>query len=261
VGKVCIVIEDSRAVARFICDSLHKKGYSVISVDSMEMALKDLKNNFADAMFLDLVLPGLSGGDAIRTARTTWPKAGIVAMTAGDSSKSAEAWLSEACSAGADLLLRKPFTEAQLFETAEDATAIAMGAGKAGHVLVVDDSRVVLSIARKALVEAGFRVTARNSMEDALATLPTAKIDCLLTDIFMPGMGGIEGIAMVRRQWPHMNVVAMSGGLNEKMAKDKALAAALKLGAEQTLAKPFRAEELVLAVTTAMNANTDRLML
>jgi CheY-like chemotaxis protein len=253
VAKVCIVVEDSRAVAQFICGSLHKRGYSVLSVNSMEMALKDLKSNFADALFLDLVLPGLSGADAIRAARTAWPKTGIVAMTAGDSSKTADAWLSEACAAGADLLLRKPFTEAQLVESADDAAAIANGGGKMGHVLVVDDSRVVLSIARKALVEAGYRVTARSSMEDALATLPTGKVDCLLTDIFMPGMGGIEGIAEVRRLWPDLSVVAMSGGLNEKMAKDKALSAALKLGAAHTLAKPFNAEDLVLTVATAIN--------
>jgi diguanylate cyclase (GGDEF)-like protein len=67
-----------------------------------------------------------------------------------------------------------------------------------GRVLVVDDDDTVRLLAAAALGDAGYGVmTARNAAE-ALAVLATDSVDCLVTDVQMPGMDGFELCARVR---------------------------------------------------------------
>jgi CheY-like chemotaxis protein len=121
-------------------------------------------------------------------------------------------------------------------------------------VLVVDDSRVVLSIAKRALQNNGFKVSTRSSMEEAIEGVAALNVDCVVTDIFMPGMGGIEGVMMLRKLHPGLALVAMSGGLDGQMEANASLTAASKIGAGATLQKPFSDQKLVDAVQAAIAA-------
>ena len=68
----------------------------------------------------------------------------------------------------------------------------------------------------------------------------------LITDIFMPGTEGIETIAKFKAAWPGVRVIAMSGG--GERAKRDYLAAAVHIGADATMQKPFSLETLVAAL-------------
>jgi chemotaxis protein histidine kinase CheA/ActR/RegA family two-component response regulator len=60
------------------------------------------------------------------------------------------------------------------------------------RVLLVDDSRVTREMMRRLLEDAGFAVTGVGSAEDALLALDTGSVDCLVTDIEMPGVDGLD---------------------------------------------------------------------
>jgi len=60
------------------------------------------------------------------------------------------------------------------------------------RVLLVDDSRVTREMIRRLLEDAGFSVRAAPSAEEALELLAGESFDCLVTDIEMPGMTGLD---------------------------------------------------------------------
>jgi DNA-binding response OmpR family regulator len=255
--KKCLVVEDCKLVTKIVCEALAPQNYIIMSADRLETAVESFGNDSFGSVVLDLFLPGASGPDAVRKARRTWVKSGLIAMSGGDASKKAEEPLHEAVAAGADFMLRKPFNAADL--VAMVALADQVGAGGLAHVMVIDDSRTVLQFSRSVLAKLGYRVSAHQDIESALVALDAEPVDCVVTDIFMPGIGGIEGMAIIRAKFPDMAIVAMSGGLSERMASDKALSAALKIGAAVTLAKPFKPVELTDAVAQAIAAGASAL--
>jgi DNA-binding response OmpR family regulator len=245
VGK-CLIIEDSRLVTKLICDHLTSQNYTVLCSDRLETAQSAFGRDVLSAIVLDLNLPGLSGMRAVKAARAQWPAPGLVAMTGGGNGTDATESLRLAIIAGADLSIAKPFSESKLLEVV--GSAARLGGGLAGHVMVIDDSRTVRQFAVAALTKGGYRVSACATMDEALDVLAETAPDCVVTDIFMPGIGGIEGMALLRTKRPDLPIMAMSGGLAERMQSDKALAAASKVGAQATLAKPFGPDDLLAAV-------------
>jgi CheY-like chemotaxis protein len=110
--------------------------------------------------------------------------------------------------------------------------------GKAS-ILVVDDDPTLRSLLVETLDAVGYRVSAASDGVEALAELrrrePTA-IDLLLTDIKMPNMDGFALLKKIRRSYPDLPVLFITGVIS-----DEAMSAASPDG---FLAKPFRIARL-----------------
>ena len=74
------------------------------------------------------------------------------------------------------------------------------------HVLLVDDSRVTREMMRRLLEDAGFQVTGVGSADDAIVALGRAAVDCLVTDIEMPGVDGLELTRRLRMETEHADL-------------------------------------------------------
>jgi CheY-like chemotaxis protein len=118
------------------------------------------------------------------------------------------------------------------------------------RILVVDDEELVRGSIAGVLRRAGHAVTTAEDGEDALGKFQPNRFDLVITDIVMPRMEGIETMRALRRLEPAIRVIAMSGG----DAGDDGfyLKAALALGADATLQKPFRVAELQQLVAEAL---------
>jgi DNA-binding response OmpR family regulator len=111
------------------------------------------------------------------------------------------------------------------------------------RVLIIEDNADLRDYLRLALESQDYEVlTARNGQE-ALGYLNGHPVDVVLTDLFMPEMDGIETIARLRKQFPDIRVVAMSG----RPGVDY-LSVARELGVACTLRKPFEIDELLAAL-------------
>jgi len=128
----------------------------------------------------------------------------------------------------------------------------------AGPVLVIDDSRTMRALAILALERAGRPAIGADAVEAALGLIERYRFEAVLTDLFMAGMGGIAGIQLLRARAPQLAVIAMSGGLDARMAKNDALTAAVKIGADHALSKPFQPEDLVAAIEAGILAARGR---
>jgi two-component system cell cycle sensor histidine kinase/response regulator CckA len=78
-------------------------------------------------------------------------------------------------------------------------------------VLLVEDDDAVRALVRRVLETDGYRVLASDSPHAALATLDTAHVDVLITDVVMPGMGGRDLAEAVRARLPNVKILFMSG--------------------------------------------------
>lgn len=117
------------------------------------------------------------------------------------------------------------------------------------RVLVVDDAPHTLEILQRNLVEEGFETFVAPSVPDAIGVLEMRHVDLVITDIKMPGPSGIDLTRFVRQNCRATAVMVITGYPSVEGAVQ-----AVKLGAEEYLAKPFTADELTAAVRRALGA-------
>ena len=122
------------------------------------------------------------------------------------------------------------------------------------RILIVDDDTSILELSVRALRRSQFDIVMADRMEEALAGFGTDAYDLVITDIFMPGLGGIEGIRRMRETWPEVKILAISAGFAE-MSSASALDAARKIGADSVLPKPFGPAELRDAVAEVLGVD------
>jgi CheY-like chemotaxis protein len=79
------------------------------------------------------------------------------------------------------------------------------------RLLIVDDEPAIRTSMSLALKEIGYEVRAAEDGFSALAEFRKEIPDVLVSDLSMPGMSGFELLSVVRRRFPMMNTVAMSG--------------------------------------------------
>ena len=96
------------------------------------------------------------------------------------------------------------------------------------------------------MATAGYQVLEAADGRGCLELLRTTPVDLLILDIYMPEVDGIGVIAQARRDFPHVRILAISGG--GAVAREQTLDIALRLGATRTLTKPFEREELMAVV-------------
>jgi two-component system, NtrC family, response regulator HydG len=114
-------------------------------------------------------------------------------------------------------------------------------------VLVVDDKEMLRDSVAVTLQRPGFTVLTAPSGEAALKLVASRRPDCVVTDLKMPGMTGLELIEQIAGIDEDLPIVLMTAfGTVETAVR------ALKLGAYDYITKPFEGDELVIAVKRAI---------
>jgi two-component system cell cycle sensor histidine kinase/response regulator CckA len=120
-----------------------------------------------------------------------------------------------------------------------------------GTALVVDDERGIVRVVSRMLGRIGFEVLPAVGGEAALALIEghAGRIELLVSDLTMPEVDGVAVATALWRANPATAVVFMSG-----YTEDERAASVIASGRAGFLKKPFTAEELRDAVTTALDA-------
>jgi two-component system chemotaxis response regulator CheY len=113
------------------------------------------------------------------------------------------------------------------------------------RIMIVDDSETVRQVLQLTLENAGFEVVEAEDGVDALAKLPDAQIDMLITDLNMPNMDGLELIKKVRETGAHRFTPIVM--LTTESSEQKKLAGR-EAGASGWIVKPFKPEQLLKVV-------------
>lgn len=116
-----------------------------------------------------------------------------------------------------------------------------------GTILLVEDEEAIASFVKTALEREGFTVRVCGTGEDALSLAEAAPPDLVLVDIYLPGMDGLEVCQALRARPDYIPIIMVT-------AKDQDLdrIVGLELGADDYVAKPFNARELIARVRAVL---------
>ncbi len=118
-------------------------------------------------------------------------------------------------------------------------------------ILVLDDELSILLMIKKMLEKAGHEVNLALNGKEGLELFERSRPDMLITDIIMPEKEGLETIFELRRKYPKLKIIAISGG--GRISPDGYLPGAKLLGADMTFQKPLDQKEFLLAVSQLLN--------
>ncbi len=114
------------------------------------------------------------------------------------------------------------------------------------RVLVVDDEESLRLVLKTLLRRNGYEVETAETGEDALMLVDSFGPDVVLTDVRMPKMGGLDLLATLKAKGNEATVIVMSAYGNMDLAIE-----AMKAGAYDYVQKPFKPDEVVLALKKA----------
>ena len=114
------------------------------------------------------------------------------------------------------------------------------------NVLFIDDEHAFLEVLLKRLNKRGIKTISANSGESGLSVLDLNQVDVVVLDVCMPGMGGLMTLKKIKKNWPLIEVVLLTGHACVESARQ-----GMDEGAFDYLMKPVEIEELVYKLEDA----------
>jgi DNA-binding NtrC family response regulator len=115
-------------------------------------------------------------------------------------------------------------------------------------ILVVDDDPLVVDFLREYLDHGNYRIATAPSGEDAISALSQTFCDIALVDLKMPGLDGLQTIEKITEIDPDIVTILMTG-----FPTIDSSVKAIRLGASDYILKPFKLDEIDLAIKNAIH--------
>ena len=122
------------------------------------------------------------------------------------------------------------------------------------HILLIDDNPTTLEITVEGLQEEGYSIDVASSGEEGIAKAKKKFYDIAITDIVMPGIGGMEVLAHFTKHHPDTIVIVLTGYGTIETAVE-----AMKYGAFDYLTKPAKLDEILLVLQRAQELKALRM--
>lgn len=270
-GTHILLADENQASLDILQESLKSLSFRVSRAASGEDAL-DLLDQSQDIpvelILINRKMPGLDGIETskrIRKKTILNPQPKIIMLTSH--SESEEEVMSKAQEAELDGILAKPVTPSSLLDSIMGVFGIgtnkikpsALKSGsqpqiaeaiQGSDILLVEDNEINQEVALEILAQAGFLVTAVNNGQEAVDTLAAGSYDCVLMDLQMPVMDGLEATKIIRSNPRHkaLPIIAMTANA---MPEDKERC--LEAGMNDHVAKPIEIKRLIAALNRWIN--------
>ena len=231
-----LTVEDSPTQALKLRQVLEQEGWEVIGAATAVEAMEEINRRPPDLILMDYYLPDVRGDELCRRIRMNIDTRGIlILMLTTEQTQQAELrglesgaddFISK--SADPDLLLlrirallHKADRRASIFGPTESYFRTA-------RLLTIDDSPTYLEYLNGELAQEGYRIETADSGEDGLRRIAHGAFDCVLVDLVMPGLDGIEVCRRINQLRPAVDnpiAVLMLTGREDKHDLTRALAA------------------------------------
>jgi two-component system NtrC family sensor kinase len=236
-----LLIDDSTTFREALKEVLGGAGYRVLVAGTGEEGLRIAADQHPSAVIVDDQLPGIDGATVIRHIRLDAALRRLPCLLlTGSADDGAEVRILDA---GADAYVRKEedvaIILARLNATLRTAGTQSPGLSTASlrgpkKILAVDDSETYLQELAGALCADGYELVLARSGEEALDLLAVQLVDCLLLDLMMPGIGGLETCRRVKSVSAMRDIpIVMLTALEDRVAMIEGLSA----GADDYVAK------------------------
>jgi FixJ family two-component response regulator len=242
--KLISVVDDDESIRRATTFLIESFGFRAVAFESAESFLNSVQLQDTSCLLVDVQMPGMNGLELQSELAAAGYGIPIVFITAYDNKDTR--W--QAMQAGAVAFLGKPFNDEDLLQAVRLALRGEFGATK-NLISVIDDDESIRRTTTLLIESFGFRAAAFASAESFLKSGQVHETTCLILDVRMPGMNGLElqsELAAAGHDIPIIFITAY----DDKGSRGRAMLA----GAVAFLDKPFNDEQLLQTVRSALIA-------
>jgi len=238
---VISIIDDDEAIRRTAKRLIQSFGFQAAVFESAEGYLGSSEMRETACLVIDMKMPGMDGLELQKRLAAEGLGAPIIFITAYDN----EEIRGRAMQAGAIAFLAKPFSDAELLEAIR--SALEGGAAAPKVIAVVDDDESIRRTMALLIESFGFRAVVFESAEDFLKGGYLSRVSCLLADLQMPGMDGLQLQSQLAASGINIPIIFITAYDSQESRRR-----AMQAGAVAFLGKPFSDKQLLEAVRSAL---------
>ena len=240
-SKLVAIVEDDESLRNALQDLIESYGLSALGFDLAEEFLKSYARHNAACLIADVRLPGMSGLELQAKLNADRCRLPVIFITAHGNAE----MRMRAMRDGAMAFFDKPFDDAALLSAVDGA--IEGEAKDSTLIAVVDDSESLQEALRHLIESDGLSALCFGSAEEFLESDSRHHAACVIVDIQMPGMSGLELQARLKTEHCRLPIIFITACRDAEIR-----AVALRQGAIELLTKPFDTEVLLQVVHAAL---------
>jgi DNA-binding response OmpR family regulator len=198
-----LVVDDSLTIRMDLRSTLSAAGFLVTACETKALAEKVLETRAFSLIVLDVLLPDGDGIDMLKQIRANPQFARMPVILLSTETEVKDRILG--MTVGADEYIGKPYDTGylvqrvrELMNRSSDVVSVGPDSDQPGKLLAVDDSPTYLDALARVLREDGHDIILARSGEEALDLLLFERVDCVIIDLLMPGIGGMEAARRIR---------------------------------------------------------------
>ena len=235
------VIDDDESIRRSTTFLIESLGFRAAAFESAESFLKSAQLRDTSCLLVDVQMPGMNGLQLQRELAIAGRAIPIIFITAYDNKDARQ----QAMQAGAVAFLSKPFNDEDLLQAVR--LALQEDSEKTNNLIsVIDDDESVRRTTTLLVESFGFRATAFASAEKFLKSGQLHDTSCLILDVRMPDMNGLELQSELAAGGHDIPIIFITA-YHDKASRGQAMQA----GAVAILDKPFTDKQLLKTVRSA----------
>jgi len=236
------IVDDDASVLRTSTLLIESFGFRAAGFESAELFLRSGELHETSCLIVDVRMPGMSGLQLQSKLAALDCKIPIIFITAYDDKASRM----RALEAGAVAFLGKPFSDEILLQTIRSALRGQLGVRK-NLISLVDDDESIRRTTTLLIESFGFHAAAFESAESFLKSGQLHETSCLIIDLQMPGMNGLQLQSQLAAAGYKVPVVFITA-----YDKEESRQQALQAGAVAFLSKPFNDGLLLQTIRAAL---------
>jgi FixJ family two-component response regulator len=236
------VVEDDASVLRTTMLLIESFGFRAAGFESAALFLKSGQLDETSCLIVDVRMPGMSGLQLQSHLAALGCEIPIIFITAYDDTASRQ----RALHAGAVAFLGKPFTDEILLQTIRSALRGQLEVRK-NLIAVVDDDESIRRTTTLLIESFGLQAKAFESAEAFLKSGQLRETSCLIADVSMPGMNGLQLQSHLAALGCKIPIIFITAHDNKESRQQ-----AMQAGAVAFLGKPFNDELLFRTIRAAL---------
>ena len=238
--SIISVVDDDESTRKSTTLLIESLGFQAAGFESADSLLKSSQLQETSCLIIDVRMPDMNGLQLQSHLAATGYEIPIIFITAYDDKESRR----RAMQAGAVAFLAKPFTADLLLQTVHSALPVHSGARRK-LISLVDDDQSIRRTTTLLIQSFGFQAAAFESAESLLKSSQLQETSCLIVDVQMPGMNGLQLQRQLAASGYNIPIIFITAYDNKESRQQ-----AMQAGAVAFLSKPFN-DELLLETIRA----------
>jgi len=236
------VVDDDESTRKSTTLLIESLGFQAAGFESAESLLKSNQLHDTSCLIIDVRMPGMNGLHLQNHLAAAGYKIPIIFITAYEDRESRQ----RAMQAGAIAFVAKPFTDELLLRAIRSALPVQSKA-RGNLISLVDDDESIRRTTTLLIQSFGFQATAFESAESFLKSGQLHQTSCLIVDVQMPGMNGLQLQRHLAASGFKLPIIFITAYDNNESRQQ-----AMQAGAVAFLSKPFNDKNLLETIRTTL---------